>query len=210
MWDFGDGQTQTSALPAVQHTYAKPGSYPVTLTVTDQAGCSLAFVFTGQTASCNGSAKARASQTITVPPVTVGKETISPRAFPAKPSGPSALAAKRKRKRSYGAKVTYTLNEAASVRFTVQRRSDGRKVRHGKKTTCDRPTKRNRKKHRCARYTTLKGSFTRAGLAGTNRFRFTGRLRGKRLRPGKYRLVATPTANGTTGRAATANFRIIR
>ena len=85
-----------------------------------------------------------------MPPVTVGKETISPSAFPAKPSGPSVLAAK-KPKRSYGAKVTYTLNVAASVRFTVQRPSNGRKVKHGKKTTCDRPTKKNRKKKKCTR-----------------------------------------------------------
>jgi len=214
VWDFGDGQTQTSVLPAVQHTYAIPGSYPVTLTVTDQAGCALSIVYTGQTASCNGSAKARATQTITVPPLimppvaAVGKENISPSVFPAKPGGPSALAAKQ-RKRTYGAKVTYTLNVAASVRFTVQRRSDGRKVKHAKKTTCDRPTKHNGKKQKCTRYVTLKGSFTRAGLTGTNKFRFTGRLNGKRLPPGEYRLIATPTANATTGRAAAANFRII-
>jgi DNA-binding beta-propeller fold protein YncE len=214
--EFGDGQTLTSALPAVQHVYAKPGSYTVTLTVTDQAGCALSIVYTGQTASCNGSAKARATQTITVPPApvimppvaAVGKENISPSVFSAKPGGPSALAAK-KRKRTYGAKVTYTLNVAASVRFTVQRRSDGRKVKHAKKTTCDRPTKHNRKKQKCTRYVTLKGSFTRAGLTGTNTFRFTGRLNGKRLPPGKYRLIATPTANTKTGLAATANFRII-
>ena len=222
VWDFGDGQTQTSVLPAVQHTYAKPGSYPVTLAVTDQAGCALSTVYTGQTASCNGSAKARSKQTITVPPVppvimppvivppvaAVGKEDISPSVFPAKPGGPSALAAK-KRKRTYGAKVTYTLNVAASVRFTVQRRSDGRKVKHAKKTTCDRATKHNRKKQKCTRYVTLNGSFTRAGLTGTNKFGFTGRLNGTRLPPGEYRLIATPTANATTGRAATANFRII-
>jgi hypothetical protein len=216
LWEFGDGQTLTSALPAVQHVYAKPGSYTVTLTVTDQAGCALSIVYTGQTASCNGSAKARATQTITVPPVilppvmvaAVGKENISPSVFPAAPGGPSALAAK-KRKRTYGAKVTYTLNVAASVRFTVQRRSDGRKVKHAKKTTCDRPTKHNRKKQKCTRYVTLTGSFTRAGLTGINTFRFSGRLNGKRLPPGNYRLIATPTANTKTGLAATANFRII-
>ena len=207
-WAFGDGQTQTSALPAVQHTYAKPGSYTVTLAVTDQAGCSQAFVYTGQTASCNGSAKALASHTITVPRVTVGKETISPKAFRAKPSGPSVLAAKNS-KHSYGAKVSYTLNGSASVRFTVQRPGNGRKVKHGKKTACRRPTKKNQRKKKCTRYVTLKGSFTRAGLAGTNTFRFTGRLKAKRLRPGKYRLVATPTVNGKTGRAASASFRIV-
>ena len=36
--------------------------------MTDHAGCSTKVVFTGQTASCNGSAKARATRTVTVPP----------------------------------------------------------------------------------------------------------------------------------------------
>ena len=35
-WSFGDGSTSTS--PAVSHAFAKPGSYPVTLTVTDAVG----------------------------------------------------------------------------------------------------------------------------------------------------------------------------
>ena len=52
----------------------------------------------------------------------------------------------------------------------------------------------------------LKGSIIRTGVAGTNKFRFTGRLNGKRLPPGKYRLIATPTASGKTGRAASAKF----
>ena len=217
LWDFGDGQTQIGPLAAVQHTYAKPGSYPITLTVTDQAGCALSIVYTGQTASCNGSGKARVTHTITVPAATVtisllpavGTERISPSAFPAYLAGPSALDAKR-RKRTYGAKVTYTLNVAASVRFTVQLRSIGRKVTHAKKATCERPTKHNREQHRCIRYITVKGSFTRAGLTGSNTFRFSGRLNGKRLTRGEYRLIASPTINAATGRAASANFRIIR
>ena len=35
-WDFGDGGTSTEAEPS--HTYASPGNYTVTLTVTDNAG----------------------------------------------------------------------------------------------------------------------------------------------------------------------------
>ena len=137
----------------------------------------------------------------------MGGASVSPTSFPAAPSGPSAQAS---RKRKFGTKVTYTLNEAANVRFTVQRPQPGRKVKHGKKTTCDRATKKNAKRKRCTRFVTLKGSFIRTGVASTNKFRFTGRLNGKRLAPGKYRLVATPTANGKTGRAASASFKIVR
>ena len=37
-WEFGDGKTNTSALPEVSHKYAKGGKYEVTLTVTDEQG----------------------------------------------------------------------------------------------------------------------------------------------------------------------------
>jgi hypothetical protein len=57
---------------------------------------------------------------------------------------------------------------------------------------------------------TLSGSFTRTGNAGTNTFRFTGRMAGRQLKPGSYRLVATPRANGQTGRPVGVAFRIIK
>jgi trimeric autotransporter adhesin len=138
----------------------------------------------------------------------VGGAGVSPSTFPAAPSGSSAQAA---RVRRYGTRVTFTLrNQAAGVRFTVQQSQPGRKVKHGKRTTCGRPTRKNAKRKRCTRIVTLKGSFTVAGVVGTNTFRFTGRLNGKSLAPGKYTLVATPTANGKTGRAAKASFKIVR
>jgi hypothetical protein len=53
-------------------------------------------------------------------------------------------------------------------------------------------------------------SFTLPGSAGVNLFRFSGRLAGRKLALGRYQLVATPSAAGKTGRAASAPFRIIR
>jgi 6-phosphogluconolactonase len=66
-WSFGDGASKTTSGPTVAHTYDDKGTFTVTLTVTDAAGCSRAVVYTGQTASCNGAAKARATHPITVP-----------------------------------------------------------------------------------------------------------------------------------------------
>jgi hypothetical protein len=56
---------------------------------------------------------------------------------------------------------------------------------------------------------TLRGSFTLTGKAGANTFRFTGRLAGTKLKPGKYTLIATPSANGKTGQPVATAFRII-
>ena len=65
-WSFGDGQNATTAGPTVAHVYANPGTYTATLTVVDDEGCSMAIVFTGQTAFCNGSAAARVQHQVTV------------------------------------------------------------------------------------------------------------------------------------------------
>jgi YVTN family beta-propeller protein len=65
-WDFGDGSHLEGPQVTRVHRYKKPGNYLVTLAVTDDEGCSTAFVYTGQTASCNGSAVAVASTPIVV------------------------------------------------------------------------------------------------------------------------------------------------
>ena len=65
-WDFGDGHSARDGGARPAHAYAKPGRYRVTLTVTDQEGCSTAFVFTGQTAYCNGGPQATQVRTVGV------------------------------------------------------------------------------------------------------------------------------------------------
>jgi hypothetical protein len=132
------------------------------------------------------------------------RASIFPRSFRAAPGGPSTRAARRV---IYGARVTYTLNQAARVRFTVARELPGRRTRRG---TCVRPTRANRLARRCIRRLPVRGSFTLNGRSGRNAFRFMGRIGGRRLTPGNYRLTATPTANGRRGRATSVGFRIIR
>jgi hypothetical protein len=94
-----------------------------------------------------------------------------------------------KKKAPVGTKVSFSLSEASSVKFTVQRKTKGRKVGH----KCKTKTHSNRKKKACTLYKSVKGSFTIKGKAGKNTFTFTGRVGGKSLRPGSYRLNGTAT-----------------
>jgi hypothetical protein len=133
----------------------------------------------------------------------VTAERLSPTVFAAAPSGPSALAARRR----FGTKVSFTLTLAASVRFTVTRPSVGRRAKGGR---CVATTKRNRRAPHCPRLVPVRGGFTVTGRADSNSFRFTGRIGGRKLLPGSYRLIATPLVGGTPGRASSAAFRIIK
>jgi hypothetical protein len=107
---------------------------------------------------------------------------------------------------SVGTTVRYTLNIGASVRFTVVRLLPGRRAKGGR---CVKPTRLNRNARKCTRRVRVRGSFTRTGSAGPNRFRFMGRIGGRKLTPGDYRLVATPTAHGVRGRATSTPFHIV-
>lgn len=65
-WNFGDGTELPDGGPAPTHAYAKEGNYTVTLTTTDNEGCSLERVFPGQTMYCNGSSIARTTREVPV------------------------------------------------------------------------------------------------------------------------------------------------
>jgi len=86
-----------------------------------------------------------------------------------------------------GRTINYSLSENATLTFTLQKARPGRRVRG----RCRRPTRRNRKRPRCARYLTLPGSFSDAGEAGANALTLPRRLGGRRLGPGRYRLLIT-------------------
>ena len=127
---------------------------------------------------------------------------IFPTAFPAAPRGAS-IAGRRRRP---GARVRYNLSERATVTFRVERAAKGRRV--GRR--CRPQTRRNRSRRPCTRYVTLRGSFTHRGKAGANSFRFTGRLRRRKLRPSSYRLQARAVdAAGNRSPVARKRFRIV-
>jgi hypothetical protein len=135
----------------------------------------------------------------TTPPA-ISAFSVKPSAFVAARSGPTVAAVHT------GAVVAYTLSEAASTAWSVDRKTIG--VRRGGRCVAGKP---KRGKKRCTRWVHQPGGFRRGGLVGTNSFRFTGRLGGKRLRPASYRLVAVATdAAGNRSKPARRPFRIKR
>jgi hypothetical protein len=105
---------------------------------------------------------------------------LTPAAFPAARRGASVARA------ATGTTISYTVSEASTTTFTVERASRGRKL------------------------IPLHGSFTHQDLAGTNRFHFTGRIGGRALRQGSYRLNATPkNGTGEVGQTKQTTFRIV-
>jgi hypothetical protein len=112
--------------------------------------------------------------------------------------------------RGFGAKVRYRMSRAATVRFSVQKVSTGRRDGTGASARCVLTTKRNRSKTPCTRYVAVGGAFTQTARAGLNSFNFTGRVNGRSLARGSYRLVATPGQAGVVGNTVSHAFRILR
>jgi hypothetical protein len=83
-----------------------------------------------------------------------------------------------------GSTVTWRLNRAATVRLKVQRRVGRRWV--------------------------AVGTVSRKARVGQGTLRFTGRVRGRLLANGRYRMVVTATAAGRATAARTLAFRVVR
>lgn len=127
---------------------------------------------------------------------TITSLSFKPKAF--KVAAPGA--------KSGGTKISFRLSEAATVRITVERRAPGRKA--GRKCVAPRPS--NRGARNCVRWLKVRGQIERTGVAGSNSFRFTGRLAGRKLAPDSYRAVsvATDTAGNPSAMARRA-FRTL-
>ncbi|MGH2864126.1 MAG: beta-propeller fold lactonase family protein [Solirubrobacteraceae bacterium] len=238
-WSFGDGTSVQSTSPTVSHSYAKAATYTATLTVTDSAGCSDQLIFTGQTASCNGSSGAQHTSTVTVPSVSLalkvslgdlGKLRLS--SFdPHGGKGPTP------------SRVELTLS---SLRQSTARWREGKSLAHissarkappvgtrfsfhlsqaasvtltflrarpGRRVAgrCVAPSRRNAHAHRCQR-SVIAGTLKRAAGAGASTVHFYGLLsKRKRLSPGKYTLVLSATAaSGAHATTTALHFTIIR
>ncbi len=143
---------------------------------------------------------------VTPPPVAPVRDRTTP-VLTALSAQPRSFRTRRRAGRPAGTSVRFTLSEAASVRLGLERATTGRRVGGG----CVRQTRGNRSRRACTRYVVLRGVVMRRLAAGAARVRFDGRLGGKRLAAGRYRLVLVATdAAGNTSPARRAAVRILR
>jgi DNA-binding beta-propeller fold protein YncE len=105
-----------------------------------------------------------------------------------------------------GAKVSFRLSEPSIVRFRIQHITAGRRA-GGR---CAAPSRSNRGGRLCNRYHYEQGGFVHAGPAGANALRISGRLQGRRLARGRYRLRAVARDGaGNRSLTKTARFTIV-
>ncbi len=126
-----------------------------------------------------------------------------------------------------GTSFTFNSSEAGQAVLTIQKRVKGLKVRIKGRRRCvpqtrsrlralrrragsDAAFRRLVRQRRCRAYKRI-GSIRQTVSPGRNTIRFSGRIAGRRLRPGRYRalLVITDTA-GNVSRTERINFRVLR
>lgn len=135
---------------------------------------------------------------------TISGLKLTPSAFKVgKRATPVTVAAKRKYKT--GTTISFNLSIAANVELVFNQILRGK--RKGKK--CVRPTRSLKRAKNCRRYRSV-GKLNRAGVAGANKFKFSGRIGKRALKPGAYQLVVRATApGGTTVASKGKTFRVV-
>ncbi len=128
---------------------------------------------------------------------------LSGRRFRAARSGAAIRAAA-----PLGTRVGYRLNEPAAVTVRYERKTTGRRV-GGR---CRATTRTNVRRSKCTRWVLVRGAARHGGKAGANAFRLTGRMRGRAVRVGVYRLrlSARDAARNTSRLRRSPSFRIVR
>jgi hypothetical protein len=102
----------------------------------------------------------------------------------------------------------FTLSEVSTVEIAISRAVTGRRA-NGR---CRRATRKLRKRPRCTRYVSAGSPLVRINMsAGAHSVGFRGRLRGRALKAGAYKVrIRATDPSGNRSRATTTSFRIVR
>ena len=205
-WDFGDGASATGE--RVRHAFAAPGRYTVRATAVDGADNATTrdVTVTVEPAPSSGAADPEPDGR---PPEPDGRPLVPD---PEPPLGPRAVTPRvralrvtpaRLRIGSTRVTIKAVVSHPGTVRFAIRRRLALRS-RSGCRTA------RARRRSRCARFVT-RGTLQATATGKRVRRRWSGRVRGRPLAPGRYRVSATlTTAAGATSGAVSVPVTILR
>lgn len=147
----------------------------------------------------------------------IGKVSMTNRVFaPERARGKGAGAADVNRARARvrrGTTFRYLLSERARVTIAIERRARGRRARaraRGRGRRCLAPGKRHATGRPCIRWV-RSGSLRSVDPAGLQSLEFSGRLKGRGLKPGRYRarMVARDAA-GSRSPEKRISFKVVR
>lgn len=220
-WSFGDGGTGADA--SVSHCYSSPGVRTVTVTGTDQAANATSVSRTISiepdpalapgSALCGGPGPGPGPGPGRGPDPRPGSnpgpgsDPLAPVVSGLRQSSSSwrTRAADRRPRLPVGTTFRFRLNRAADVRLAFSQVIPGRRAT----ARCVAPTRANRNAPRCSRHQ-ARGTLEMAGEPGANAHGFQGRIGGRTLAPGRYRLLVTARADGRASAPASIGFTIAR
>jgi hypothetical protein len=185
---------------ASTYTASSAGTYACRVTATNQAGSS-AQTSAGHAVSAPGSPPP--------PPLIPTKATLSNLhetnsifavAKPSTPLTGHTAATRHKR----GTVFSFQLDQPATIKITITTKAPGRRVGH----SCRPDSRRLRHHPRCTRTIKL-ATLTRTAHAGKNKIAFSGRIRGKALKPRRYQAIFTAIDKAGTSKPKTLSFTIV-
>jgi uncharacterized protein DUF4394/Calx-beta domain-containing protein len=197
------GETVALALTGGRAVGGAVGSVgAATLTIADDEPGAAGGGGSGGSGSGGSGSGSGAGQGGNVAPV-LSAVTLTNRVFA--PDLAARATARRRRPAPRGTRFRYRLSETAIVAVAIQRALPGRRV--GRR--CLAPSRARRRRPACTRFLG-RGQFAVAGRAGANSTRFSGRLRGHALVPGRYRaVVVAADSGGLTSAVRTVTFQVV-
>lgn len=194
-WSFGDGATASGA--AVQHAYARAGTFTASVTATDAVGNTVTSSGVVQVAGALKPARPA-----------ISRVSLTHRRFRVGRARTAVSARRRVVRIPLGTTFRFVLDRAASVKIAFARQASG--LRSGRR--CVSPSRRLRRARarRCTRLVAIRAALTRTGRAGANAVPFSGRIGRRALAPGTYRATLTPSSDGALGAPRALSFSIVR
>jgi hypothetical protein len=127
---------------------------------------------------------------------------LSHSSFVAAHSGPSAVAG-----RASGTQISYTASDEGQTSFVVIKGIHG--VKRGRNCATARKKVKQGGKPCTVFGEDLVGEFSTSNEQGANAYHFSGRVGGHTLKPGTYRLSATPETDGIYGKTLKTIFTVL-